>query len=228
MIAMKKDMDSMKDLDPEREDFRQISKSRNLVEQSQNESFRSKESLFIGRTSPMTQGESNQRPEPSQLKINVREYQDRDQDFMDQLRQEHLLGSAPKSRLTDLSKDEIVARMENWYSEKIQLLQDVPVCRTYIATNQDDQPLGYAIVVAEAKDDFRAERQGFLCDLAVEEKYWGEGVAQALIKACEDYIKRMGHQFMMLNVSAFNDRAIEFYEKLGYVDEWRMMGKRLD
>ena len=60
MIAMKKDMDSMKDLDPEREDFRQISKSRNLVEQSQNESFRSKESLFIGRTSPMTQGESNQ------------------------------------------------------------------------------------------------------------------------------------------------------------------------
>ena len=150
MIAMKKDMDSMKDLDPEREDFRQISKSRNLVEQSQNESFRSKESLFIGRTSPMTQEESNQRLEPSQLKINVREYQDRDQDFMDQLRQEHLLGSAPKSRLTDLSKDEIVARMENWYSDKIHLLQAVPVCRTYIATNQDDQPLGYAIVVAEA------------------------------------------------------------------------------
>ncbi|SVC28012.1 uncharacterized protein METZ01_LOCUS280866, partial [marine metagenome] len=90
MIAMKKDVDSIKGPDPEREDFRQISKSRNLVEQPQNESFRSKESLFIGRTSPMTQEESKQRLEPSQLKINVREYQDRDQDFMDQLRQEHL------------------------------------------------------------------------------------------------------------------------------------------
>lgn len=225
---MKKEMDNIKDPDPTGEDLRQISKSRNLVEQSQNESFRSKESLFIGRISPVTERESSQRLEPPQLKINVRECQDRDQDCIDQLRQEHLLASAPKSRLTDLSRDEIVARMENWYSEKIQLLQDVPVCRTYIATDENDQPLGYAIVVAEAKDDFRSERQGFLCDLAVGEQYWGKGVAQALIKACEDYIKRMGHQFMMLNVSAFNDRAIEFYEKLGYVEEWRMMGKRLD
>ena len=225
---MKKEMDNIRDPDSTGEDLRQISKSRNLVEQSQNESFRSKESLFIGRTSPVTERESSQRLEPPQLKINVRECQDHDQDFIDQLRQEHLLASAPKSRLTDLSRDEIVARMENWYSEKIQLLQDVPVCRTYIATDENDQPLGYAIVVAEAKDDFRSERQGFLCDLAVGEQYWGKGVAQALIKACEDYIKRMGHQFMMLNVSAFNDRAIEFYEKLGYVEEWRMMGKRLD
>ena len=120
---MKKDIDSMKNLDPEGENFRQTSESRKLGEQSQSESFRSKESLFIGRTSPMIQGESSQREKPSQLKINVREYQDRDQDFMDQLRQEHLLASAPQSRLTDLSKDEIVARMENWYSEKIQLLQ---------------------------------------------------------------------------------------------------------
>ena len=221
-------MDNIKDPDSTGEDLRQISKSRNLVEQSQNESFRSKESLFIGRTSLVTERESSQRLEPPQLKINVRECQDHDQDFIDQLRQEHLLASAPKSRLTDLSRDEIVARMENWYSEKIQLLQDVPVCRTYIATDENDQPLGYAIVVAEAKDDFRSERQGFLCDLAVGEQYWKKGVAQALIKACEDYIKRMGHQFMMLNVSAFNDRAIEFYEKLGYVEEWRMMGKRLD
>ncbi|HIC18162.1 TPA: GNAT family N-acetyltransferase [Candidatus Poribacteria bacterium] len=225
---MKKEMDNIRDPDSTGEDLRQISKSRNLVEQSQNESFRSKESLFIGRISPVTERESSQRLEPPQLKINVRECQDHDQDFIDQLRQEHLLASAPKSRLTDLSRDEIVARMENWYSEKIQLLQDVPVCRTYIATDENDQPLGYAIVVAEAKDDFRSERQGFLCDLAVGEQYWVKGVAQALIKACEDYIKRMGHQFMMLNVSAFNDRAIEFYEKLGYVEEWRMMGKRLD
>ena len=97
----------MKNLDPEGENFRQTSESRKLGEQSQSESFRSKESLFIGRTSPMIQGESSQREKPSQLKINVREYQDRDQDFMDQLRQEHLLASAPQSRLTDLSKDEI-------------------------------------------------------------------------------------------------------------------------
>ena len=113
-------MDNIRDPDSTGEDLRQISKSRNLVEQSQNESFRSKESLFIGRISPVTERESSQRLEPPQLKINVRECQDRDQDCIDQLRQEHLLGSAPKSRLTDLSKDEIVARMENWYSEKIQ------------------------------------------------------------------------------------------------------------
>ena len=106
---MKKEMDNIRDPDSTGEDLRQISKSRNLVEQSQNESFRSKESLFIGRISPVTERESSQRLEPPQLKINVRECQDRDQDCIDQLRQEHLLASAPKSRLTDLSRDEIVA-----------------------------------------------------------------------------------------------------------------------
>jgi len=31
----------------------------------------------------------------------------------------------------------------------------------------------------------------------------------------------------VLNVSAFNQRAVNFYRKLGFVDEWVMMGKRL-
>ena len=106
-------------------------------------------------------------------------------------------------------------------------MQNVPICRTYVAVDEQNWPIGYVIVIAEAKDDFRPERQGFLCDLAVEEDYWGKTVAADLIETAESYIKRMGHEFMMLNVSAYNQRAINFYHKLGYSNEWLMMGKRL-
>jgi len=164
---------------------------------------------------------------PPSMDIEIREYQENDRKFVEKLQREHLLASAPKTRLADVSDAEKLNRMLGWYNEKIEVLQHVPICRTYIATDKTGKQLGYVIVMAEAKDDFRPERQGFLCDLAIEEAYWGSGVAQALIEAAEHYAKRMGHEFMMLNVSAFNERAVEFYRKLGYVEEWKMMGKRL-
>ena len=161
------------------------------------------------------------------MEIKIREYQEKDKEFVDNLRCKHLLASVPQTRLADLNDEEKLNRMLQWYDEKIEFIQNIPVCRTYVATDENDNPLGYVIITAEAKDDFRPERQGFLCDLAVEETHWGSGAAQALVEAAERYVRRMGHEFMMLNVSAFNERAVEFYQKLGYVEEWKMMGKRL-
>ena len=161
------------------------------------------------------------------MEITIREYQEKDKEFVESLRCQHLLASVPQSRLADLNDVEKLDRMLRWYEEKIEFLQTVPLCRTYIATDKSDNPLGYVIVMAEAKDDFRPERQGFLCDLAVEEAHWGSGAAQALVETAERYARRMGHEFMMLSVSAFNERAVEFYRKLGYIEEWKMMGRRL-
>ncbi|MDP7281203.1 MAG: GNAT family N-acetyltransferase [Candidatus Poribacteria bacterium] len=157
----------------------------------------------------------------------VRIFQESDQLHLDRIRRSHLVASAPQQRLADLSLEQQIERMENWYNEKVVYLQNIPICRTYVAVNSLDLPIGYVVVMAEAKDDFRPERQGFLCDLAVDEIYWGQDVALALVEAAEAYVKRMGHEFMMLNVSAFNQRAVNFYRKLGFVDEWVMMGKRL-
>ncbi len=161
------------------------------------------------------------------MDFKIRVFEQTDQPHLDRIRRSHLAASIPRQRLNELTQSQQIERMENWYNEKVVFLQNVPICRTYVAVDKQNWPIGYVIVIAEAKDDFRPERQGFLCDLAVEEDYWGKTVAADLIKTAESYIKRMGHEFMMLNVSAYNQRAINFYHKLGYSNEWIMMGKRL-
>ena len=161
------------------------------------------------------------------MNFKIRAFESTDQPHLDRIRRLQLTASIPRQRLAELTQSQQIERMENWYNEKVVFLQNVPISRTYVAVDEQDQPIGYVIVIAEAKDDFRPERQGFLCDLAVEEDYCGEAVATALIQAAEDYVKRMGHEFMMLNVSSYNQRAINFYHKLGYSNEWIMMGKRL-
>lgn len=161
------------------------------------------------------------------MKVKVREYTDDDAKFVRNLSRKYLLCSAPESRLEGLSDDEKLSRMLDWYEQIEKKIKDVSSARTYIAVDENDNRLGYVLVFWGAKDDFRPQRQGFLCDIAVKDEYWGKGVAQALMKTAENYVKSMGAEYMTLNVSAFNKRAVKFYKKLGYVEEWKMMGKKL-
>lgn len=157
----------------------------------------------------------------------VREYTDDDAQFVRMLSRKYLLCSVPELRLGDLPEDQKLSRMQNWYDQTVKKIEDVPTAKTFIAVDENDNRLGYVMVFWGAKDDFRAQRQGFLCDLAVKEKYWRTGVAQALTEAAEDFVRSKGAEFMALNVSAFNKRAVNFYQKLGYVEEWKVMGKKL-
>jgi len=161
------------------------------------------------------------------MNFKVREYTDDDEKFVRVLSRKYLLCSASELRLGDLPDDQKLDRMQNWYEQIEKKIKNVSTAKTYIAVDENDNRLGYVIVFWGAKDDFRPQRQGFLCDIAVKEEYWGKGVAQALMKTAENYVKSMGAEYMALNVSAFNKRAVKFYQKLGYVEEWKMMGKKL-
>jgi ribosomal protein S18 acetylase RimI-like enzyme len=48
-----------------------------------------------------------------------------------------------------------------------------------------------------------------------------------LLKEAEREIKERGGIFIALTVNAQNGRAVEFYRKLGYLEEWKVMGKNL-
>lgn len=161
------------------------------------------------------------------MAVKIREYTDGDAKFVRNLSRKYLLCSASELRLEELPDEEKLDRMLNWYEQIEKKIKRVSTAKTYIAVDENDNRLGYVLVFWGAKDDFRPQRQGFLCDIAVKEKYWGEDVAQSLMKTAENYVKSMGAEFMALNVSAFNKRAVKFYKKLGYVEEWKLMGKKL-
>jgi len=162
------------------------------------------------------------------MNIKIREYKDNDFEFVRKLSRKYLLDSVPELRLGDLSEAQKMERMLNWYEQIVKKIKNIPNTKTFIALDKDDNRLGYVIVFWGAKDDFRPQRQGFLCDIAVKEEYWGKNVATKLMETAENYVKNMGAEYIALNVSAYNERAINFYRKLGYVDEWKMMGKKLD
>jgi GNAT superfamily N-acetyltransferase len=63
-----------------------------------------------------------------------------------------------------------------------------------------------------------AKRSGELQRLYVVENWHGKGIAQKLMKACIDEIKRQGSDALWLGVWERNLRAIVFYKKLGFVE----------
>ncbi|MBE6935367.1 MAG: GNAT family N-acetyltransferase [Ruminococcaceae bacterium] len=64
---------------------------------------------------------------------------------------------------------------------------------------------------------YRGQPAGILWidDLIVEESARGRGVGSALLAAARDYGRRQGCTRLELNVWAFNETAIRFYEKNG-------------
>ena len=59
-------------------------------------------------------------------------------------------------------------------------------------------------------------RYGYVWDLVVDEPVRRQGVGRALMTAAEAWIGTHGGSECMLNVYAFNEGALAFYEDLGY------------
>ena len=54
--------------------------------------------------------------------------------------------------------------------------------------------------------------------ISVDQAYWGLGIGRALLEACIEYAKKARYEQMELSVIADNRRAIEMYEKAGFVE----------
>ena len=52
--------------------------------------------------------------------------------------------------------------------------------------------------------------------LAIEPGAWGSGIGGALVAECEARARAFGAQHMVISVIDSNERAITFYERLGY------------
>ncbi|MEN0051486.1 MAG: GNAT family N-acetyltransferase, partial [Bacteroidota bacterium] len=77
----------------------------------------------------------------------------------------------------------------------------------------EDQPLAYQLINWQ----FDASKVLVIHRLAVEPKYQGKGYAQALMDFAENFSLKNDYTSIRLDTYSQNDRAIQFYEKRGYL-----------
>jgi GNAT superfamily N-acetyltransferase len=97
---------------------------------------------------------------------------------------------------------------------------------TLVACAEDGRRLGY-IHLRPSKDGVTDEACGYISLLATTEDSEGTGVASRLMSAAEDWARSRGYRLLSLDVFADNRRAVEFYERRGFVSETLRMVKPL-
>lgn len=64
--------------------------------------------------------------------------------------------------------------------------------------------------------DYKCPRRGIITELIVTSKIRSKGVGQALIEKIEEYFKANRCEYVLVDVFAYNEKAINFYNKKGY------------
>ena len=92
--------------------------------------------------------------------------------------------------------------------------------KCYIAID-DENVIGMVmgiIPVYEKYDylDYKCPKRGIVTELVVSKKSRNIGIGKRLIDKIEEYFKKEGCEYSLVDVFAYNEKAIGFYEKQGY------------
>ena len=64
--------------------------------------------------------------------------------------------------------------------------------------------------------DYKCPKRGIITELIVTSKIRSKGVGQALMDKIEEYFKLNNCEYVLVDVFAYNENAINFYNKKGY------------
>ena len=64
--------------------------------------------------------------------------------------------------------------------------------------------------------DYKCPKEGEITELVVSSKIRSKGVGQALMNKMEEYFKSVGCEYILVDVFAYNENGIKFYDKQGY------------
>ena len=64
--------------------------------------------------------------------------------------------------------------------------------------------------------DYKCPKRGIITELIVTSKIRSKGVGQALMDKMEEYFKLNNCEYVLVDVFAYNENAINFYNKKGY------------
>ena len=85
---------------------------------------------------------------------------------------------------------------------------------------ENDEVLGMVIGLinndTEETYNFRAPKRGRISELVVKKDVRSKGIGSMLLKSMEDYLHSVGCESILIGVFAYNNEAVEFYERNGY------------
>ena len=64
--------------------------------------------------------------------------------------------------------------------------------------------------------DYKCPKEGKITELIVSKNARSKGVGKQLIQRIEDYFKNIGCEYILVDVFAYNDIAIDFYNDVGF------------
>lgn len=125
--------------------------------------------------------------------------------------------------IISIDKDEL-DQLHPDYREKMAILDLEEVRKwngkCYLAT-LDDKAIGLIMGIIPGYDaadylDYKCPKRGEITELVVSSKIRSKGIGRELMKVMEDYFKENNCEYVLVDVFAYNDNAIKFYEKSGY------------
>ncbi len=134
--------------------------------------------------------------------------------------------------VTRLQPEESMARRDpdafaGWFRRLAAGELDQPAgTETFIATDQDDHPLGL-LMIQPAKEYFTGAERAYVEALVVAREAEGRGIGRVLMDHAETWARTHGYAEVALDVFATNARAIAFYERASYHHDHIRMVKRL-
>ena len=85
---------------------------------------------------------------------------------------------------------------------------------------KDDKIVGLVVGLInndeEKTCEFKATRRGKIAELIVSKSIRSKGIGARLLKAMEEYLTSVGCKDILIDVFAYNDKAINFYKRSGY------------
>ena len=122
-----------------------------------------------------------------------------------------------------VDKDEL-DQLHPEYREKMALLDLEEVKenngKCYLAI-ENDKAVGLimgTIIKYDEYDylDYKCPKEGEITELVVSSKIRSKGIGQALMNKMEEYFKSVGCEYILVDVFAYNENGIKFYDKQGY------------
>lgn len=98
----------------------------------------------------------------------------------------------------------------------------------FVATDEAGALVGHVICMGNNVDSVSEAAQAWVYDLSVRPEWWGNGVGRALMKRAEEFARSLGLDWIGLGVTYANQRALQFYQEIGYGIERVQMVKRLE
>ena len=120
--------------------------------------------------------------------------------------------------IVSIDKDNL-DRVHEDYRDKMALI-DLKDNKCFLAI-EDNKAIGLIMGKLTEYDendylDYKCPKRGEITELIVTKNTRSKGVGKALINKMEEYFKSLGYEYIIVDIFAYNDNGINFYNKNGY------------